>query len=77
MSLARFRSRSAARNSNNFTLGYLADAEPPNTHHFGWPVVNDDSYWNSATFGVVYEPTSGECGGVGCDAFSISVSGVY
>jgi hypothetical protein len=60
------------------TIGYLADAEPPNKHHTGWKVDNDDSYFNSSSFGAVYEPTwgsSGACGGIGCDAFSISVSG--
>lgn len=60
------------------TIGYLLDAEPPNKHHVGWPVDNDNSYFNSSSFGVSWEPTwgtNGECGGIGCDAFSISVSG--
>jgi hypothetical protein len=60
------------------TIGYLADAEAPNKHHTGWKVVNGASYFNSASFGVTWENTSGSsgaCGGIGCDAFSISVSG--
>jgi hypothetical protein len=60
------------------TFGYLCDAEPPHTNHRGWKVLNDDSYFNSSSFGTSWEPTSGSngaCAGVGCDAFSISVTG--
>jgi hypothetical protein len=67
----------APQYNDGSTIGYLADAEAPNTHHKGWAVVNDLSYFNSSSFGVTWENTSGSsgaCGGIGCDAFSISVT---
>lgn len=60
------------------TIGYLADVEKPVKNHKGWPILWDDSYFNSSSFGVTYantSGTSGACGGIGCDAFSISLTG--
>jgi hypothetical protein len=61
--------------------GYLVDVEDakPANHH-GWKNDVDDSYFNSATFSVVYELTSGSsgaCAGTGCDEFSIALTGKY
>jgi hypothetical protein len=58
---------------------YLTDVEDkPAPNHYGWKTVWDDSYFNSATFGETYQPTWGQgqgCGGIGCDAFSIALTG--
>jgi hypothetical protein len=65
--------------NDNTTIGYLVDV--PDKHpknHKGWPNVLDDTFFNSSSFGVVYEPvwgSSGACGGVGCDLFSMSLTG--
>jgi hypothetical protein len=61
------------------TLGYLWDIvqkKPANPR--GWPNVLDDSFFNSSSFGVNFEPTwgnSGACGGIGSDGFSVSLTG--
>jgi hypothetical protein len=60
------------------TVGYLADVGKPAKNHKGWPNIWGDSYFNSSSFGVTYENTSGSngaCGGIGCDLFSISLTG--
>jgi hypothetical protein len=44
----------------------------------GFKHLKDASFFNSPTFGANFEPTfgsSGACGGVGCDGFSVSVNG--
>lgn len=65
-------------NDNNHA--FLADVEDkPASNHRGWKNLWDDSYFNSLTFGANYEPTwgsGGACGGIGCDAFSIALTGV-
>jgi hypothetical protein len=64
--------------NDNSSYAYLADEEDhPPQNHVGWPNDLDDDYWNSTSYGSVYEPTwgsSGACGG-GCDEFSISLTG--
>ena len=61
------------------TIGYVVDMEdspPPN--HRGWKNVLDNSFFWSSYFGVNYQSTwgnSGACNGVGCDAFSIALTG--
>jgi hypothetical protein len=61
------------------TLGYLADVEDRPAHnHKGWKNVLDNSFFYSGFLGANYEPTwgsSGACNGIGCDAFSIAVTG--
>jgi hypothetical protein len=59
------------------TVGYLEDDNGLHAHHSGWPEVVDDSFftWEEPPF---YEPTwgqSGVCGGIGCDGFSMSLTG--
>jgi hypothetical protein len=54
----------------------VEDASPPN--HQGWKTVIDNSYFNGSDFGANYQPSwgsNGACGGVGCDAFSIALTG--
>ena len=51
---------------------------PPMNHVGSCKVILDDSFWNSTTFGVNYVPTwgsTGGCGSIGCDAFSVGVLG--
>jgi hypothetical protein len=61
------------------TFGALTDVEDkPAPNHYGWKTIIDNSYFNSTSFGDVYVPTwgsSGACSGVGCDAFSIALTG--
>lgn len=58
---------------------YLADVEDmPPMNQYGPPEPQDDSFFSSSYFGEKFQPTwgsSGVCGGVGCDAFSIGVLG--
>jgi hypothetical protein len=57
---------------------YLWDDDGAHANKQGWPEIKDDSYFNSSSFGVVWEPTwgsGGACGGIGCDGFSISLTG--
>jgi hypothetical protein len=61
------------------TLAYLADEEdrPPRNHR-GWRNILDNSFFYSGFLGVIYEPTwgsSGVCNGIGCDAFSVALTG--
>jgi hypothetical protein len=51
---------------------------PPFHNQIGWPILWDDSYFTSSTYGANYEPTwgsAGACGGAGCDAFDIALTG--
>jgi hypothetical protein len=60
------------------TIGYLEDDDGRQLNHQGWPNLRDKSYFNSTSFEVSYEPTwgsGGACGGIGCDGFSISLTG--
>jgi hypothetical protein len=60
------------------TIGYLEDDDGGHANAQGWPENVDCSYFNSASFGYAYEPawgSSGACGGIGCDGFSISLTG--
>jgi hypothetical protein len=64
--------------NDSSTVGYLADSDGRHLNQRGWPEVTDDSYFNSTSFGAVWEPTwgsSGACGGIGCSGFSISLTG--
>ncbi len=65
--------------NDSSTFGYLMDEEDhPPLNHVGWHNDLDDSYFNSTTYGAVYEPTwgsSGACSGFGCDEFSIALTG--
>jgi hypothetical protein len=64
--------------NDSSTVGYLQDDDGRHLNRRGWPEMFDDSYFNSSSFGVEYEPTwgnSGACGGIGCDGFSISLTG--
>jgi hypothetical protein len=60
-------------------VAYVMDEEDvPPLNHQGWKTVQDDSYFNSPTIGIHYAPTwgsGGSCGGVGCDAFSVALTG--
>jgi hypothetical protein len=64
---------------NDSNFGAVTDVEDkPAPNHQGWKNVIDDSYFNSSTFGYVYAPvwgSGGVCRGVGCDAFSIALTG--
>jgi hypothetical protein len=63
------------------TIGYLEDNDGAKANKFakpGFAEKQDDSYFNSASFGVNFEPTwgsSGACGGIGCDGFSWALNG--
>jgi hypothetical protein len=60
------------------TIGYLEDDNGAHANKQGWAEVNDKSYFNSTTFGANYQPswgTNGACGGIGCDGFSMSLTG--
>jgi hypothetical protein len=60
------------------TVGYLWDDDGTRMNRQGWPEIIDDSYFSSSSFHVNYEPTwgsNGGCGGIGCDGFSISLTG--
>jgi len=64
--------------NDSTTIGYLQDDDGAHANKQGWPEIVDDSYFNSSSFGIIYEPTSGSsgaCGGFGCDGFSISLTG--
>jgi hypothetical protein len=59
---------------------FLADVEDkPAPNHYGWKNVIDNSYFNGDVGRkYVYVPTwgtGGGCGGIGCDAFSIALTG--
>jgi hypothetical protein len=59
---------------------FLADVEDkPAPNHYGWKNVIDDSYFTGDVGrDSVYVPTwgtGGACGGIGCDAFSIALTG--
>jgi hypothetical protein len=60
-------------------FAYVTDVEDkPPQNHVGWKNLLDDTYFNSVTFGADYEPawgSNGACGGIGCDAFSIALTG--
>jgi hypothetical protein len=64
---------------NDHNYGFLSDVEDkPAQNHTGWKNLWDDSYFNSVSFGENYEPTwgsGGACNGIGCDAFSIALTG--
>jgi hypothetical protein len=64
-------------NDNNY--GFLSDVEDkPAQNHVGWKNLWDESYFNSVSFGETYEPawgSGGACSGLGCDAFSIALTG--
>lgn len=60
------------------TIGYLSDVGNPPKHHRGWPNLYNDSYFNSSSFGEVYQPIwngGSSCSGNNCDVFSISLTG--
>ena len=61
------------------TIAYLLDVEDkPAPNHRGWKNVLDDSFYLAPAFGAEYEPTwgnSGACNGIGCDGFSIALTG--
>jgi len=67
--------------NDSSTVGYLEDNDGAARNKFashGIKHLTDNSFFNSTSFGVVFEPTwgsSGACGGVGCDGFSTSVNG--
>jgi hypothetical protein len=64
--------------NDSSTVGYLWDDDGNHGNRQGWPEITDHSYFNSSSFGVVWEPTwgsSGACGGIGCSGFSISLTG--
>jgi hypothetical protein len=64
--------------NDSTTIGYLQDDDGTHANKQGWPEIVDDSYFNSTSFGVVWEPTwgsGGACGGIGCSGFSISLTG--
>jgi len=60
-------------------IAYVLDEEDvPPVNHEGWKTVEDDSYFNSPSIGYNYAPTwgsGGACGGIGCDAFSVALTG--
>jgi len=60
-------------------IGYLGDVEDVSPrHHYGSKNVTDDSYFNAPQFDDNYVPTAGPegaCGGIGCDMFSIGITG--
>jgi hypothetical protein len=60
------------------TQGYLMDNDGTRANKQGWPEITDHSYFNSSSFGVLYEPTwgnGGACAPYGCSGFSISLTG--
>ncbi len=63
--------------NGNDNYAFLADVEDkPARNHYGWRNVIDNSYFDG--LGDVYVPTwgaDGPCGGAGCDAFSIALTG--
>jgi hypothetical protein len=64
--------------NDSMTEGFLWDVDKKAQNHKGWRTVLDESYFNSSTFGGDFEPTwgsEGACGGFGCDAFSVSLTG--
>jgi hypothetical protein len=64
---------------NDGAVAYLVDVEDnPAPNHRGWNNVPDDSFFLAPSFGAEYEPTwgsAGACNGIGCDAFSIALTG--
>jgi hypothetical protein len=59
-------------------VGYLWDDDGQQANKRGWPEIKDKSYFNSLSFGADYQPTwgsNGACVGIGCDGFSISLTG--
>jgi len=60
-------------------LFYESDQESqPGTNQYGPNMPWDDSFFNSSYFGYTYALTngsSGPCGGIGCDQFSIAAQG--
>jgi len=58
---------------------FVSDVEDiPAMNHKGWATVEDDTYMDYPGAGYSYYPTwgsSGVCGGLGCDAFSIALTG--
>jgi hypothetical protein len=60
-------------------IAWVMDEEDvPPVNHEGWKTVQDDSYLNAPSIGVNYAPTwgsGGACGGIGCDAFSVALTG--
>ncbi len=61
------------------SVGYLLDVEDKRApNHRGWPNVWDDSYFWGLSGDINYFPTwgsSGVCAGVGCDLFSVALTG--
>jgi hypothetical protein len=61
------------------TIGYLEDNDGAKANHQGpWTAPANKSFFNSSSFGVFFQNTSGSsgaCGGIGCSSFSISLSG--
>jgi len=69
-----------ANDSNCDSARYFeSDVEdnPPQNHVGSCTNVQDDSFWNSTSFGQNWTQVtpSGSCGGIGCDAFSAGVLG--
>jgi hypothetical protein len=60
--------------------GFLSDVEAPIKNHKGWPTLKDKGFVNypGGTPPLNYAPLSGStggCGGIGCDAMSIALTG--
>jgi hypothetical protein len=64
--------------NDSSTIGYLADDDGRHANRRGWPEIKDKSYFNSSFFGTDYQPawgSGGACAGIGCDGFSMSLTG--
>jgi len=67
--------------NDSSTIGYLEDDDGAKANHGGFPgfkEVQNNSFFNSSSFGVTFENTSGSsgaCGGIGCAGFSESING--
>jgi hypothetical protein len=60
------------------SFGYLTDVPANAQNHTGWKTVEDRSFFDSPSFGVSFQNTSGvggTCNDIGCHAFSVAISG--
>jgi hypothetical protein len=62
----------------NSSFAYLSDVPGKAQNHSGWKTVEDQSFFDSPSYGVSFQNASGvggACNDLGCHAFSAAISG--
>jgi hypothetical protein len=62
--------------NDSSTVGYLEDDDGAHANKHGWKEDTYDDYFNSTSFGEVYNMAHTACGDIGCSGFSIALNGV-